>query len=104
MASTKSGTLTANTISSVTLPEPTQKGAGVPHSVEVMNRTGSAEIWFTIGLDGDTPADPVANADGAFCVPASVCSYEVEYPSGWQSQATVKLLSTGAQAFCAIGD
>lgn len=82
------GTLTANTVTSVTL---TSADGGV----EVINRDGSAEIYFTIGSE---PA-PTVGGDDCFVVPALIGGYIAYIGAG---SVTVQLISSGAPKFSVL--
>ena len=87
------GTLTASAVSTVTL---NNSGA-----VEVVNRTGTAEIYFTVGLNGNSPATPTIGGNDCYVVPAGVCSYTVEFPAG-EGPIVVELISAGAESFTVV--
>lgn len=106
MAGTGSGTLTADTVTTVTL-------SGKEFSfeeivgVEVINRTGSDEIWFTLGPDAP---DPTVEGAGCLCVPASICSYiasarwsEITDGGSKTTGIVVKLISAGTPKFTVTG-
>ena len=62
---TAHATLTGTTVDTVTLSGPLQR-------VTVINRAaaGSADLWVTISQSATAPADPVAEADDTYWVPA----------------------------------
>lgn len=109
MATTGSGTLTANTVETVTL-----SGHSLSFSfeevlgIEVMNRTGDEEIWFTIGPD---PDDPTIEGEGCLCVPAAICSYvaSVRWSAIRDGQGeiatgiVVKMVSAGTPKYSVTG-
>jgi hypothetical protein len=87
-APTVHGTLAANTVTSVTL-------TGANGSVEVINRNGAAEIYFTV--DGSTPT---VAGNGTYPVPASIDSYVVQVGA---ANPTVALISSGAPTYSVVG-
>ena len=100
------GTLTPNVVTTVNL-------VYADDTVEVVNRTGTAEIWFTVGRS-NAPPDPVIGADDTFIVPAMVGSYVMAtrsmgsegYPRMSEAgprSSIVKLLSSGAMAYSVLG-
>ena len=82
------GTLVASTAAAVTLLRADQ-------AVEVVNRSGSAEIYFTV--DGSTPT---VGGDDCYVVPASVSSYVVAVG---EAEVTVTLISSGTPTYSVIG-
>ena len=88
-ARTINHTLTANVVATVTL------DMAYPR-VEVVNRDGSTELFFT--ADGSAP---VLNGDNCWCVPPSSYVQVPAVNSG--SQTILKIVSSGAVAFSASG-
>ena len=84
------GTLTASTIATVTL-------ARDREWVEVLNRNGAAEIFFTV--DGSNPT--VAGA-GTFCVPA-IAGAAVKVAAPEAATTSVKLISSGIPTYGVLG-
>lgn len=84
------GALVANTPATVSLAQ-----QGIEY-VEVVNRTGSAEIFFTV--DGSTPTP---GADDTYIVPAGICSYRAFVATS--SPVVVKLECTAVQSYSVIG-
>lgn len=84
MAASRHVTLVADAVTTVNLP--TNAGR-----VEVLNRDGTAEVWFT--TDGTTPT---ADGDDAHVVPAAISSVEVSDETSGQT-SVVKLLCAAAQ-------
>lgn len=82
------GTLSASTVDTITVAQ-----AGV--TVEVINRTGTAEIYFTVN-----GATPTVGAADTFVVPSAVMSYVVTNNG---AQAVVRLISSGAEAYSVVG-
>lgn len=81
----KHATLTANTVDTVNLP-------AAATVVEVLNRDGTAEIYFTI--DGN---DPAVAGDDTNVLPAAMGSLEVGSPLA--AQTVVKLISSGTPKY-----
>ena len=93
---TVSGTLVANTVTVVQVE--------MLGGVEVVNRTGSGEIWFTFGAPGQ-PATPTVGGAGCFCVPAAVCAYGVPWPEPTANpsmEIEVQLISASAESFAVV--
>lgn len=88
MAQIRHGTLVANVVTTVTL---TAAGDTVDN-VEVVNRTGTAEIYFRV--DG---TDPTVAGNDCEMLPATVGGLEVGVPGSFAG--VVKLISTGGQAY-----
>jgi len=87
------GTLTANTVSYVTI-------EGDFDEVEVTNATGSAAIYYTVGNTEATTTDPtVAGTDnGIFQLPAAVASRTHRRPAA-EARTIVKLISAGTPGY-----
>lgn len=85
----------------LTLPNATVKTVtltGDEDFVEVINRDGAGEIFFTV--DGTT--DPVVGADNTYCLPAAIGSVTVRSSAG--SGATkVRLVATAATKAGVVG-
>lgn len=81
MAESEHLTLVAATVAEVTLP--TNAGR-----VEVLNRTGTAEVYFTVN-----GAVPTVGGDDTHVLPAAISSVEVPRTRG--SNVVVKLISSG---------
>jgi hypothetical protein len=81
----KHATLTANTVDTVTLPVEATL-------VEVLNRDGAAEIYFTV--DGSVPT---VGGDDTQVLPASVGG--LEFGSPQIAQTVVKLISSGTPKY-----
>jgi hypothetical protein len=88
MATIRHGTLVAATVTTVTF----SADADTIDTVEVINRSGSAEIFFTV--DGTTPT--VAGNDCEI-LPAAVGAVEVGVPG--RASTVVKLISAGAPTY-----
>ncbi len=84
MAQTKHVTLVGGIVSTVTL----ETNAG---RIEVCNRDGTADVWFT--TDGTTP---VAEADDVHIMPIGNATIEVADETSGQN-STIKLLCAAAQ-------
>lgn len=82
-------TLTAATVDQVTLP-------GNYGRVEVLNRDGSDEIYFTV--DGATPT---VGGDGTHVLPAQIGAVVV--PSSGRGATVVRLISAGTPAYSIRG-
>ncbi len=91
MAFVRHGTLVADTVTSVTLPD---RSLSV---VEVTNRDGAAEIYFIVQDANDDPAEPEVEGDDCELLPASMNSLEVNAPD--PSPAVVRLISAGTPAY-----
>lgn len=85
MANIEHGTLVADTVTTVTLDSDAQE-------VEVLNRDGAAEIYFTV--DG---ADPTVEGDDCQVLPAAIGAVQVRAPGGGVTD--VKLISEGTPTF-----
>lgn len=84
----KHATLVAATVDTVTLP-------GAVNSVEVLNRDGVAEIYFTV--DGTTPT---VGGDDTQVLPATIGGIEVDTSQGVADTGTVvKLISSGTPKY-----
>lgn len=81
------GTLAADVVATVIL---TQEA----RTVEVLNRDGAAEIYFT--ADGSTPA---VGGDDCFVLPAAIGSLEVTARGARDDQTVVKLVSSGTPTY-----
>lgn len=75
-------TLVAATVARVDLPTN-------PGRIEVLNRDGAAEVYFTV--NGKTPT---VGGNDTYVLPAAISSVEVSRPRT-TSAAVVKLISTG---------
>lgn len=87
-------TLTASTVDTATLTAP-----NVP-SVTVVNRTGTAEIYFTISSTAAGAVAPTVGGANCFVLPAAICSLTVPISSG---QVVVSLISSGTMAYSVEG-
>ncbi len=98
MAAKSHGTLEAATVATVTVTAAKATGAvnqiGLP-AIEVLNRSGSAEIYFTVN-----GADPTVGGEDCHVLPAAVCALSVP---GVGSPVTVKLISVGTPTYSVIG-
>lgn len=88
-------TLTANEVDSVTLSKAGTGFLGKPQ-ITVVNRTGSAEIYFTVSTSSTQPAEPAVGGKNTFVLPGSIGSVSVPAADG---NVVVKLISTGAEAY-----
>jgi hypothetical protein len=88
MALIRHGTLTAATVATVTL---TTTGDSI-ETVEVLNRSGGAEIYFR--TDGTAPT---VGGDDCEVLPASIGGVEVSVAP--QESLTVKLISSAAEDY-----
>lgn len=84
------GQLTAATVDTITMPTGWNK-------CEVVNRDGSAEIWYTV--NGSTPATDGSN-QACRLLPATICTDEV--PLQYSTAEVIKLKSTGAPKYAII--
>lgn len=82
-----SGTLTANTVDTVTLSDNASR-------IQVTNRSGASEIYFSI--DGTTPT---VGGDDTFILPAAIGSRVVSSDDVGVDITTVKLISTGTPTY-----
>lgn len=89
MAEIEHGTLVANTMATVTLDHDFAQ-------VEVLNRDGAAEIFFTV----DGPA-PVIEADDCQCLPAAIGALQL--PASVGNQTVVRLISSGTPKYSVRG-
>jgi hypothetical protein len=80
------GTLVAGTVDTITLP-------AAARTVEVVNRNGAAEIYFTV--DGGTPT--VAGNDTQ--VVTAGAGAALEYPSEDNTTTVVRLISSGTPTY-----
>lgn len=83
---TRYGTLSANTVATVTLP------ARKFGKIEVINRSGEAEIFFLVLADGRS-GDPTVGGDNCELLPAAIGALEINAPD--PAPVSVKLISTG---------
>ena len=75
-------TLTANAVDYVAL---SRVGAGYGRqetSVTVLNRSGAAEIYFTVSATGQAPADPTVGGTDTYVVPAAIGSVSIPVAPG----------------------
>ena len=83
--------LTAASVDTVTLDHVTAK-------VEIINRSGTAEIYYT--LDGTAPT---VAGDDCYVVPAAISSAVRANPQVDQNQLVVKLISSGTPTYSVQG-
>ncbi len=81
MADPQYVTLSANAVATITL-------GVIANQIEVLNVDGAAEVYVTV--DGSTPT---VGGDGTWCLPATICSIELEPRTS--SRTVVKLISAG---------
>lgn len=93
-------TLTASTVDVVTLTD-VASGAGVAKpTITVVNRSGTAEIYFTVSVTGTFPAEPTVGGDNTYVVPAAISSLSVPvYPGVSGDSAVVKVISSAAAKY-----
>lgn len=85
-----SGTLVASTVLTVTLNTARE-------NVRVVNRSGSADIYFTVAGSGQTPTAPTVGGSDCYVAPgAAGASEEV---SVGQAPIVVSLISSGTPTF-----
>jgi len=89
MAWVRHGTLTANTVAAVTVPDRSFA------AIEVMNRDGAAEIYFLVNRSGET-TDPTVGGDDCEVLPAATSTLEIDAESG---EVVIKLISTGTPKY-----
>lgn len=82
-------TLAASTPDAVTL-------SAVASHITVVNRTGAAEIYFTLAPGVGAPVPPVVAGANTLVVPAAITSTRVPVSAG---TVTVTLISSGAEAY-----
>jgi len=82
-------TLGASTVDTVTLTATNGK-------LTLLNRSGAAEIYFTISIDGTAPSPPTVLGTDCFVLPAAIGSVEIPV-SG--EPTIVKLISTGTPTY-----
>lgn len=87
MAEVEHGTLVASAVAAHTLDPGHQR-------VEVLNRTGTAEIFVKFG------ADPTVEGADCWCVPAAIGGITIPVPSGATS---IRLISTGTPKYSISG-
>ncbi len=87
------GTLIAGQVSTVTL-------TSADGTVEIINRTGIAEIYFTVGAPSNEPIAPTVEGDDCYVVPEGLTSYVV---NGVQGAVIVRLISSGTPKYSVIG-
>lgn len=92
MAKIEHNTLSASTVDTVTLDAYTYK------QVTVMNRSGSNEIFWTVG-----GAAPTVEGDDTYVTAASAGATTSKAVNGVNGQVTVKLISSGAEDYSVIG-
>lgn len=85
MSNIEHGTLVGSAVTTVTLDADAQE-------VEVLNRDGVAEIYFTV--DG---ADPTVGGDDCHVLPAAIGALQVHAPGGGVTD--IKLISSGTPKF-----
>lgn len=90
-----SGTLVASTPATVTLNE--ARG-----SIRVVNRSGSADIWFTVASSGQTPAVPTVG--GNDCYVAAAAAGETEEVLVGQPPVNVILISSATPTYTVESD
>lgn len=88
----KSGTLVADTVATVTI-------NGDFDELTVVNRDGAAELWFVYDWNA-TPSDPTVAGDDAISVP-TVGSVTERFGSlsGATTSVVVKLISSGTPTY-----
>ena len=84
MADSRHITLTANTVSTVTLD-------GDYNNVEVLNVSGAAAVYFTVN-----GATPTVKGNGTVVLPAAIGALALPlFDNGTSGATTVRLISTG---------
>ena len=91
-----SGTLVATTVTTVTLT--LARG-----SVRVVNRSGSADIWFTVASSGLTPPVPTVGGTDCYVAPGVAGATE-EVLVGAEGPVLVSLISSGTPTFTVESD
>ncbi len=91
MAWVRHGTLVANTVTTVVLPERSFS------LVEIVNRDGDDEIFFLVLSPRDASTDPTVAGNDCEVLPASMNAMEVNAPD--PAPATVKLISAGTPKY-----
>lgn len=86
MPTARHGTLVASTVTTVTLPSNVTQ-------LEVLNRSGSAEIYFTV--DGST--SPTVGGNDCYVLPASIGATIVS--SQDTANTVVRLISSGTPTY-----
>lgn len=89
------GTLTAATVATVSVGADVVDNWKAATTIEVLNRSGSAEIFFT--LDGSAPTVAGPNT---YIVPAAIGSVMVDVTL--DGPVTVKLISTGTPTYSVL--
>jgi hypothetical protein len=83
------GTLVADTVTTVTLDHNYNR-------VEVLNRDGAAEIYFTVDAGA-----PTVEGDGCYSLPAAIGGLEKKSPGG--RATVVKMISSGTPTYSVTG-
>ncbi len=91
MAEIRHGTLVAITVTEVELPN---RNFG---TIEVMNRSGSAEIYFLVLNPANSSTDPTIGGENCEVLPAAISALQVNAPD--PAPVTVKLISSGTPTY-----
>lgn len=91
MAWVRHGTLVANTVTVVAVPDMEFS------NVEVVNRDGLAEIYFKVYPAGDSSPDPTVGGNDCEVLPASMNALSVDTPA--PGVFSVKLISAGTPKY-----
>ena len=87
----------SSTVASVNVVE-TVLLTGSAFGIEVVNITGTAPIWFTVGEPGGPCPVPTVNGSGSFCA-ASVAGTQVKVRHQGFAGNVVQLISAGTPAY-----
>ena len=90
MAWVRHGTLTADTVATVTVPDRSFS------SIEVMNRDGASEIYFLLNRPNES-ADPTVGGDDCDVLPGATSTLEIDAPD--PGPIAVKLISHGTPKY-----
>lgn len=71
--------------------------------VEVVNRDGAGEIYFTVGTVASPPATPTIGAADAYVLPAAIGALLVDSNELSDSPTVVKLIASAATKYSVIG-
>lgn len=91
MAYIRHGTLVAATVTEVTLPD---RSFG---KVEVLNRSGAAEIYVLVLSANDADTDPTVAGNDCEVLPAATSALELPAPD--PGPVVVKLISSGTPTY-----
>lgn len=88
----RQGTLVAATIAPIVIGGDPVDGFARAQQVEVLNRDGTAEIWFTVNGTA-----PTVGGNDSYCCPAAIGAQKVDVAT--DGPVTIKLISTGTPKY-----